>query len=64
MDNKIDYRYLIDDAKINLSLKLKNKINQYKQHPTKELKIDILQLIQDRQNLFLFNINTIQKYLK
>ena len=63
IENKIDYKYLVDDAKINLSTQLNKKMNEYKKNPNKELKKDILQLMKDRQNIFLFDINTIIKYL-
>ena len=63
VENKIDYKYLVDDAKINLSTQLNDKMNEYKKNPTKELKKDILQLIQDRQNIFLFDVDTIIEYL-
>lgn len=61
--DNIEYSYLIDDAKINLAKKIKDKMNQYQENPNSELKSEIINLMQDRQQLFLFNTDTIKKYL-
>lgn len=62
-NSNIDYQVLLDDAKLNLSNKLNEKIEEYKNNPTAEKKREIAILINDRQQLFLFNKKVIEKYL-
>lgn len=62
-DKSLDYQILLDEAKINLSNKLNEKIEEYKKSPTAEKKGEIAILMNDRQQLFLFNKEIIKKYL-
>lgn len=62
-DKDLDYQVLMDEAKLNLSHKLSRKIEEYKSNPTLERKSEIAILMNDRQQLFLFDKNIIKKYL-
>ena len=59
----IDYISLIDIAKLNLTNLINNKMSEYKKLPNPDLKCQIIDLFNDRKQLFLFNKNVIEKYL-
>ena len=61
--NDKDYTCLIDIAKLNLSKKLNIKTKQYQETPNNNLKNEMIELLKDRQQLFLFNTSVIEKYL-
>lgn len=63
MNQSIDYISLMDIAKINLSNILNNKMAEYRKSPNHELKKELMNLVNDRKELFLFNTEVIEKYL-
>lgn len=62
-ENKMDYRYMIEIAKINLIEKLNEKMREYKEEPNIQTKKEILELMKDRRQLFLFDTVIIEKYI-
>lgn len=63
MDKEIDYRDFIDIAKISLANKINEKMAEYKSNPSIELKKEIIKLMQDRKELYLFNLDVVKKYI-
>lgn len=63
MNKNKDYIALLDVAKLNLAEKLNQKIREYKEEHTPINKSELAVLLHDRQQLFLFNIAVIDKYL-
>lgn len=63
MEENINYIDLIDDAKINLSHIINEKVAEYKKNQTQDLKKEIIDLINDRKKIFMFNKSIIQKYI-
>lgn len=59
----MDYRYMIEIAKINLIEKLNEKMREYKEEPNIQTKKEILELMKDRRQLFLFDTVIIEKYI-
>ena len=54
---------LIKGQKLNLSKELNIKTKQYQETPNNNLKNEMIELLKDRQQLFLFNTSVIEKYL-
>ena len=63
MKQNIDYISLVDIAKLNLTNLINNKMLEYKKTPNSDLKNQIINLLKDKKQLFLFNKNVIEKYL-
>ena len=63
MKGNTDYINLLDIAKTNLNNKINNAMYTYKKERTKEGKIELIKLLNDRKRLFLFDKETIKKYL-
>lgn len=63
MNKSKDYITLMDIAKINLSGIINAKMKEYKNAHKAELKEEIIKLLNDRKELFMFNQNVIEKYL-
>ena len=63
MSDNVDYVALMDIAKINLTNKINEARKKYKDEPNEKLKKELTELTSDRQKLFLFNTETIKKYL-
>ena len=63
MEEKIDYINLIDIAKINLNNNINQTIKLYKEQKSSEIKSKLIDLIYDRKKIFLFDKETIRKYL-
>lgn len=63
MVEEIDYINLMDIAKINLNNCIKDTMELYKKEKNPEIKRKLLDLIYDRRNIFLFDKETIKKYL-
>lgn len=63
MGENIDYIALMDIAKINLTNKINEERKKYKNTPNEESKKELIRLTNDRQKLFLFDTDTIKKYL-
>lgn len=63
MKKNLDYICLIDEAKLNLSSILNIKMQKYKENQSLGLKDEIINLINDRNKLFLFETKIIEKYL-
>lgn len=55
---------LIDEAKINLSRLIADKKNEYNKNKSIQIKKELINLLNDRKELFLFNKNVIKKYSK
>lgn len=60
---EIDNVDLIDIAKTNLSELINEKKEEYKKNKTKEIKAELLELLKDRDEIFLFNKDVIKKYV-
>ena len=63
MNSNIDYINLMDVAKINLAKKINDVVDLYKKEKTIERKQELINLIEDRKRIFLFDKITIEKYL-
>ena len=63
MKEKIDYINLIDIAKINLNTSMNETMELYKKYKDSETKRKLINFINDRKKIFLFDKETIQKYL-
>lgn len=63
MEKNIDYITLMDIAKINLSDKINYRMKEYKKSNNLDLKREIIYLLNDRKEIFLFNKKIIEKYL-
>lgn len=63
MKEKIDYINLMDIAKTNLNNLINDTMELYKKRKDYETKGKLINLINDRRNIFLFNKETIRKYL-
>lgn len=61
--NDIDYRDLIDIAKLNLMQKINLKMKEYYERPNDEIKKEIINLLKEKQKLYLFDVEIIKKYL-
>ena len=61
--NDIDYRDLIDIAKLNLIQKINLKMKEYYERPNDEIKKEIINLLKEKQKLYLFDVEIIKKYL-
>lgn len=63
MSENIDCIALMDIAKVNLANKINRVRCEYKINPTDRLKKELIELTNDRRELFLFNQEVIKKYL-
>lgn len=63
MKENIDYINLMNIAKINLSNSINDNMELYKKQKNPETKRKLMNLIYDRKNIFLFDKETIKKYL-
>lgn len=63
MEEKIDYINLIDVSKMNLNSYINIAMQNYKENRRKEDKDRLIELINDRKKLFLFDKEIIKKYL-
>lgn len=63
MDEKVDYINLIDIAKINLNNCINATMEIYKIQKDSEIKEKLIALMYDRNKIFLFDKETIKKYL-
>ena len=63
MKENIDYINLMNIAKINLSNSINDNMELYKKQKNHETKRKLMNLIYDRKNIFLFDKETIKKYL-
>mgnify|MGYP001861112868 CR=1 FL=1 len=63
MEEKIDYINLIDVSKMNLNNYINIAMQNYKENRSKEDKDRLIELINDRKKLFLFDKAIIKKYL-
>ena len=63
MEEKIDYINLIDVSKMNLNNYINIAMQNYKENRRKEDKDRLIELINDRKKLFLFEKEIIKKYL-
>ncbi|MBQ7411075.1 MAG: hypothetical protein IJW20_06820 [Clostridia bacterium] len=63
MKKTVDYINLMSIAKENLNAKINFAMEKYKLEKTKERKMELIYLIEDRKQLFLFDKNVISKYL-
>lgn len=63
MKENIDYINLMNIAKINLSNCINDNMELYKKQKNPETKRKLMNLIYDRKNIFLFDKETIKKYL-
>ena len=63
MEEKIDYINLIDVSKMNLNNYINIAMQNYKENRSKEDKDRLIELINDRKKLFLFDKEIIKKYL-
>ncbi|MCI8655228.1 MAG: hypothetical protein HFJ48_05110 [Clostridia bacterium] len=63
MDNNKDYIVLMDIAKMNLSEIINSKMKEYKRTYKLTLKKEIIELLKDRKQLFLFDEKVIEKYI-
>lgn len=63
MELNMDYTDLMDIAKINLSNIINNKMKEYRLHQTVELKNELINLLNERKELFMFNKKIIDKYI-
>lgn len=63
MEEKIDYINLIDIAKMNLNKSINDTMKLYKKEKNSENKRKLIDLICDRNKIFLFDKETIKKYL-
>ena len=63
MVEKIDYINLMDIAKKNLNECINATMELYKKQNNPEIKSKLINLINDRKKIFLFDKKTIKKYL-
>lgn len=63
MEEKIDYINLMDIAKMNLNKCINDTMKLYKKEKNSENKRKLIDLICDRNKIFLFDKETIKKYL-
>lgn len=63
MDKKVDYVNLISIAESNLNNCINETMNLYKEKKSTEIKMKLVKLIYERKKLFLFDKETIKKYL-
>ena len=63
MEEKIDYINLIDIAKINLNKNINKTVKINKKQKNTKIKSKLIDLIHDRKKIFLFDKETIKKYL-
>lgn len=63
MDNNKDYIVLMDISKMNLSEIINSKMKEYKRTYKLTLKKEIIELLKDRKQLFLFDEKVIEKYI-
>lgn len=64
MTEDIDYVSLLDVAKMNLNERINETMRLYKEQKDSSQKKELINLLNDRQNIFLFDKETIRKYLK
>lgn len=57
-----DNVFLINEAKLKLSKLINEKRNEYKKNQSIQTKKELIDLLNDRKKLFLFNKNIIKKY--
>jgi hypothetical protein len=63
MTEDIDYVSLLDVAKMNLNERVNETMRLYKEQKDSSKKKELINLLNDRQNIFLFDKETIRKYL-
>jgi hypothetical protein len=63
MTEDIDYVSLLDVAKMNLNERINETMRLYKEQKDSAKKKELINLLNDRQNIFLFDKETIRKYL-
>ena len=63
MDEKVDYVNLMSIAESNLNNCINETMNLYKEKKSTEIKMKLVKLIYERKKLFLFDKETIKKYL-
>ena len=63
MTEDIDYVSLLDVAKLNLNERINETMRLYKEQKDSSKKKELINLLNDRQNIFLFDKETIRKYL-
>lgn len=63
MDKKVDYVNLMSIAELNLNNCINETMNLYKEKKSTEIKMKLVKLIYERKKLFLFDKETIKKYL-
>lgn len=63
MTEDIDYVSLLDVAKMNLNERINETMRLYKEQNDSSKKKELINLLNDRQNIFLFDKETIRKYL-
>ena len=57
-----DNVFLINEAKLKLSKLINENKNEYKKNQSIQTKKELIDLLNDRKKLFLFNKNIIKKY--
>ena len=63
MNKKVDYVNLMSIAESNLNNCINETMNLYKEKKSTEIKMKLVKLIYERKKLFLFDKETIKKYL-
>lgn len=63
MKDEIDYISLMDVSKINLNNCINKAMEIYKKEKNEESKLKLIKFIEDRQKIYLFDKETIKKYL-
>ena len=63
MKYEMDYIDLMDIAKMNLNKDINNAMELYKKEKNNEKRHKIIELLNDRKKLFLFDNTIIEKYL-
>ena len=63
MTEDIDYVSLLDVAKMNLNERINETMRLYKEQKDSSKKKELINLLNDRQIIFLFDKETIRKYL-
>jgi len=63
MDEKVDYVNLMSIAESNLNNCINETMNLYRKKKSTEIKMKLVKLIYERKKLFLFDKETIKKYL-
>ena len=63
MDEKVDYVNLMSIAESNLNNCINETMNLYREKKSTEIKMKSVKLIYERKKLFLFDKETIKKYL-